>query len=250
MSVTAAEIILYASANMPQDNVSTSGGAIDLTTRIVPTSATLFNSLGDTLKYVSSNAGDTMNVTVTGRNAAGAIVTETIALNGTTVVNGAVTFQSIEKVVIASAHAGTVTLTKTTGGATVTTIESGVLTIRRLFYAAAADPSTGGTQLFYEKFFIKNTDGTNSYLGLSISETSDPSSVLDFAVALAVNDSVSVANRKTAPPTIVFASTPATIPGTDLAAGAAIGVWARLTLAAGQAAAEYAWGIQTSGQTT
>jgi len=251
MSVTAAEIILYGSANMPQDDVSTSGGAIDLTTQIVPTSASLFNALAASfLDYVSSNAGDAMNVTVTGRNAAGSIVTETKALNGTTLVSGAVAFQSIEKIVIASAAAGTVTITKHTGGATVTTIVAGVTTMRRLFYAAAADPASGATQTRYEKFFIKNTDGTNSYLGLTISETSDPSAVLDFAVALAVNDTVSVANRKTAPATITFASTPATIPGADLAAGAAIGVWARLTLAAGSAAAEYAWGIQTSGTTT
>lgn len=251
MSVTAAEIIFYAAASMPQDDVSTSGGAIDTTTVVVPTSAALFNALaGSFLDYVSANAADAMNVTVTGRNAAGAIVTETKALNGVTLVNGAVAFASIEKIVLASAAAGVVTVTKHTGGATVTTLAAGVLTVRRLFYAAAADPASGGVEVRYEKFFIKNTDGTNSYLGLQISETSDPSNVLDFGAATAVNDAVSVANRKTAPAGIAFASTAIGIPGTDLAAGAAIGVWARLTLAAGQAAAEYAWGLQTSGQTT
>jgi hypothetical protein len=40
------------------------------------------------------------------------------------------------------------------------------------------------------------------------------------------------------------------VPGTDLAAGAAIGVWAELTLAAGAAPALYTWGVQVSGQTT
>lgn len=251
MSVTAAEIILYGSANMPQDDVSTSGGAIDLTTIIVPTSATLFNALADKLDAVSSNAGDnSQTVTITGRNAGGSIDTEVIALNGTTLVNGVKTWQSIEKIVVSGAHSGTITLTKHTGGAGVAALVSGVLTCRRLFYGAAADPGGGASQVRYEKFFIKNTDGTNSYLGLTITETSDPSAVLDWAVALAVNDTVSVANRKTAPPTITFASTATTIPGNDLAAGAAIGIWARLTLAAGQAAAEYAWGLQTSGTTT
>jgi len=250
MSVTATEIILYAAANMPQDDVSTSGGSIDTSTRIVTTSASLFNALADKLNYVSSNSGDTMNVTVTGRNAAGSIVSETIALSGTTLASGSTVFQSLEKIVIAAAHAGTVTVTKNTGGATVAAIESGVLAIRRLFYGAAADASSGGTQTRYEKFFVKNTDGTNSLLAMQVSETSDPSSVLDFGAAAAVNDSLSVANRKTAPGGITFASTAIGIPGSDLAAGAAIGIWARLTLPAGQAASEYAWGLQVSGSTT
>ena len=252
MSVTAAEIILFASASMPQDDVSPSGGAIDLTTQIVPTSASLFNALGGSfLDYVSSAAGDTtQSVTVTGRSAAGSIVTETKALNGTTLVNGAVAFQSIEKIVLSAGVAGTLTVSKHTGGATVGTLSGAGLTLRRLFYAAHADAASGGAEVFYEKFFCKNTDATNSLLSATLTETSDPSAVLDYAVALAVNDSVSVANRKTAPPTIAFSSAAQTIPGTDLAAGAAIGIWARLTLAAGQAAAEYAWGIQMAGQTT
>ena len=252
MSVTAAELIYYGAANVPQDDASTAGGAIDLTTIVVPTSASLFNATGGSfVDYVSSNVGDTMNVTVTGRDAQGRIISETKALNGTTLVNGAVAFTSILKIVIASVAAGTVTITKHTGGATITTIAAGVTTVRRMFYAAAANAVGGATKVLYEKLFAKNTDATNALLAAQVTETSDPSNVLDFALAAAVNDSLSVANRLTAPAGgLTFDSNAKNIPGTDLAATAAIGIWARLTLAAGQAAAEYAWGLQLAGNTT
>jgi hypothetical protein len=250
MSVVATDLVYYASANMPEDNASPSGGAIDTTCRVVPDSASLFNALADTIDYVSSSAGDTMNVTVTGRDAQGRIVQETKVLNGTTTVNGTVSFQSIEKVVVAAAHAGTVTLKKNTGAATIVALEPGVLTVRRLFYGAAADVAGGASRTFYEKFFVKNNNGTNALLSAQVSETSDPAAVFAFALATAVNDSGSVANRLAAPGGLTFNSTAKNVPGTDLAAGAAIGVWAELTLAAGAAPALYTWGVQVSGQTT
>lgn len=252
MSVVVGDLIYYAAASMPQDDASTAGGAIDTAAVVVPTSASLFNSLADKVDVVSANAGDTtQTVTVTGRLASGVIDTEVLALNGTTAVLCAKTFQSILKIVVSASHAGVVTCTKHTGGATITTIAVGILTVRRMFYNAIANPTGGTTKVFYEKLFVKNTNGVNALLAAAISETSDPSTVLAFALAAAVNDSVSVANRLTAPAGgLTFDSAAKNVPGTDLAAGAAIGVWAQLTLTAGAAASEYAWGLQAAGNTT
>src|SRR5579862_1053642 len=161
MSVQASDIVCYGAASMPQDDASGAGGAIDTTTIVVPSSASLFNAFGGSfVDYVSANNGDTMNVTVTGRDSQGRIISETKALNGTTLVPGAVAFSVILKVVLASAAAGVVTLTKHTGGATLTTFPVGVTTVRRLFYAAYANAAGGASIVRYEKFFVKNTNGS------------------------------------------------------------------------------------------
>lgn len=79
MSITAAELIAYASASLPTDDTSTTGGAIDATRRPVFTDISSAEKLD-----LASSAADTRNVTIVGRDSTGAVVQETIALNGTT----------------------------------------------------------------------------------------------------------------------------------------------------------------------
>lgn len=237
MAVAASDIVIYGSANMPEDNSGTAGGAIDTTVLVVPDSASLFNSLNDTIEIVSSNAGDTtQTLTVTGRNAAGSIITENIGANGTTVANGATTFDRILKLELSAACAGTLTVRKATGDTTIVAIPAGVETVRRPFYAATADVSGGSERKFSEKVFVKNTHGTLAALGMAISESADPSSKIDFAIEDAQNDTGTIANRLATPTEITgdgFSSSSKTIPSDDLGPGDAIGVWLRLTLAAG-----------------
>jgi hypothetical protein len=251
MSILASELIVYGSANMPEANGTTSGGAIDTTCKIVFTDI----AATDSIEFVSTNAGDTMNITVYGRSAAGAIVSETKALTGTTPTAATTaTFERVLKVVLASTATGTVTVRRATGDTTIATMEPGITSVRRLFYDAAADASGGSSRDFYEKVFVKNTNGSLTLTNAQIAEQADPTGNITFDLEDAVNDNNSVADRLNTAPTGMsssFNNTTKTVPGGgNLAAGAAIGVWLKLTLAAGTAAAKSTYTIRATGTTT
>ena len=94
MTVSQNELYFYGSANMPEDEASTVGGAVD-TTKLVFFSDISPNGLMD---YVSSSASDTAAViTVTGLDATGVSQAEAKTLNGTTLVNGSQTFERLMK---------------------------------------------------------------------------------------------------------------------------------------------------------
>lgn len=253
MSLSATDLVFYGSASMPEDNSTTSGGAIDTTTKIIFTDI----ATTDQVTVISSAAGDTtQTVTVYGRNAGGTIVSEDLSLNGTNRVTGAVAFERILKVVVNAAHTGTITVTQDNSPTftSIGTLESGVLTLRRLFYDSAADASGGSSRDFYEKIFIKNTNGTFTLSNAQIAEQSDPSANITFDLEDAVNDNNSTASRLNTAPTGMsssFNGTTKTVPGGgNLIAGAAIGVWLKLTLAAGASAAKSTYTLRTTGTTT
>jgi len=94
MSVLTSDLVFIGSADMPDADGVTTGGA--------PTFSTLvtFADLSATqvLDYVSSSASDTATtIAVTGRDATGVIQTETKTLTGTTAVAGAQSFQRLLK---------------------------------------------------------------------------------------------------------------------------------------------------------
>lgn len=94
MTVSQNELFFYGSANMPEDEVSTVGGAVD-TSKLVFFSDISPNGLMD---YVSSSASDTAaTIALTGLDATGVSQTETKTINGTTLVNGAQTFERLMK---------------------------------------------------------------------------------------------------------------------------------------------------------
>jgi hypothetical protein len=73
MPIASSDLVAYSSANVPEDDTSTSGGAIATTSQ--PDVQQM--AANDTLSVVSSNAGDTTKkVNVTGRSATGAIQSE------------------------------------------------------------------------------------------------------------------------------------------------------------------------------
>lgn len=96
MSANPANIRFYGSANMPDVDGATVGGAVDFTKKIDFTdiaSAGLYD-------YVSSSASDTAaTIALTGRDSTGVSVTETKTLTGTTVVAGTQSFERIQKAV-------------------------------------------------------------------------------------------------------------------------------------------------------
>ena len=239
----ASDLVAYLAASHPEDDVSTSGGARSTVER--PLDGQFAATAAAAL--VSDNAGDTMNVTVRGRDAAGEIVSEVIALNGTTEVVTTQTYQRILTVVLASAATGTVTLAQGSGGTVRHTFAPGETGARIFFIGAAADPSSADDR--YEKYFWENEHATESLLSAQLQLSADPASNYEVAVAGAVDDTESVANRLTAPSgeTFVDDGVDQGVPGTDLAAQTAIGHWVKQTLAAAEPAGQDTFTTQISG---
>lgn len=244
MSIQASDLKDYGSANMQETDSGTQGGAIDLTTKIDFTDI----SAADTIDAVSSAGGDTMNLTITSRDNSGVIQSETLALNGLTPVNFTQTCERVLKVVLGSASAGTVTLTKNTGGATIITLEPGITTVRRPFYNAATP--TVGTKIYYEKFFIKNTHATLALTVAQVVEQANPSGKITFGLEGSLNGSDSVTNRVTAPSETLDTNTKNVSNSQNLSPGSAQGVWMALTLAYTDAAAKSTVTFRMQGQST
>lgn len=246
MSISPSELIAYAAVNLPTDDVSTTGGAVDATRRPVFTDLTTASSVD-----IQSDGVDVRNVTITGRNSTGSVISETLALNGTTIVNGANTYERIEKVEVASTSASrTVTVIQHSNSTTISTIPVNEIGFYRMFRNSI---SSGSQTIRYEKFFYKNTDGALSLLGALITLTASPGNDanhnIQIGVATAQNDSGSVVTRLTAPAGVAFVglNSGQTIPGNDLPAGSVIGVWISETLAANAPSLKSTFTSQLSG---
>lgn len=235
---------------MPDTDAGTNGGAIDTLRRTVFTQI----AANDTIQAISTSASDTQNITVEGRSAAGAVVTETKAMTGTTAItfSSLATVERILKADLASNAVGTVTVRRTTGAVTIGVIPVGERGFMALFRKCASDPSV--QKNYYSKIFLKNNHATLSLLSATVTQSADPSARITHLLASAVNDSATQTDRVTAPAVAntqdpdTFDDTAKTVPGTDLAATAAIGVWLRLQLNAADAPFRSTYDIQIAGQ--
>lgn len=94
MSVNESDVYFYGSADMPDGDGVTTGGAVDFSKMVFFTD---LNS-NDTLDYVSSSSSDTATtLTSSGYDGSGLIQSETKTLNGTTKVVGTQTFAHLLK---------------------------------------------------------------------------------------------------------------------------------------------------------
>lgn len=247
-SITSSELVFYNAANEPTDSVSTGGGAIDTLRR--PDFTQLTQAGGEKVDVVSSNAGDTtQTLTLTGRLVDGSLVSETISLNGTVTVSSTNTYERVLKAELSATCTGNVTTKGHTSTTVFRIIPAGERGYQAIFQQLASDPVS--TTTWYAKFFIKNTDATLALTSSVVKENADPSGVIDFGLAGSLNDSVTIANRITAPGGIAFASTAVNVPNSqNLSSGSAIGVWLRLTLAGGNAALKTSWTGEIDGNTT
>ena len=250
MPIASTDLVQYASANMPDTDTGTNGGAIDTLRRVDFTQL----AANDDIEVISSSASDTQNCTITGRNAAGQVVSETKALTGTSAAIFA-TLGVIERVLtveLASAAIGTITVRRSVAGATVRTIPVGERGFMALFRKAASDPSV--QKDYFVKVFLKNIHGSLSLLNATVKQSADPDARITHLLASAVNDSATTADRVTAPGAAntqdpdTFDDTDKTVPGTDLAAGAAIGVWQRLRLPSADPPHRSTYDLQLTGQ--
>lgn len=264
MSVTSSDIYVYGAANMPEDDSSTTGGAIDRTIKMAFTALTA----NDTIDVVSDAAGDTtQTVTITGRLANGEIDTDALALNGITPVTGTVTFERILKVVVSATYVGTLTFSDgdsvqgtlfTMEGSGANPGGSAVLEMRRIFYGAAANASGGAVKNLHEKVFVANTNASTSLTSATVAFTDGTDdSLLDFKLEDAVNDTESVANRLTEPTGVSgsWDDTTKDVPGNNLGdrtTGTSdhIGVWVKLNLPSGQSPEKADLTLTVEGNTT
>jgi hypothetical protein len=246
VSVVASDLVQYHAATQSDVDATPVGGAIDTLRRPDFTQVTA----GDTVEVISNNAGDTQNCTIEARKADGTIVSETLALTGVAAKifagNGAI--DRILKVELASNAVGSVTVRKSVAGATYRVIPAGERGFSMVMRKGSS--STSGGVNYFAKTFWKNTNGVNALLGATISESADPAGVMTHGVATAVNDSGTAANRQTAPAGVTIDGTAKSIPGTDLAAGAAIGLWMQMTLAISNVAIKSTYTSQIAGSTT
>lgn len=256
MAIVAADIIIYGAAAMPEnDTADPVGGAIDKTIKILSLDMSDVGGT-DALDVVSDNAGDTtQTVTITGRLASGVIDTEVYTLAGTTPQTGTVQFERVLKIVVSATYLGILTVEDNSGNVTLGTLEgtvtapggAAVLELRRPFYAALAEDSGGSAVTLYEKVFVANTHATLALLAANIELTFDgTSSLVDFDLEDARNDTNNTGGNRTAEPAgagmlgaPTWADSILAVPGTDLedisSGNDHIGVWMRLSMAAGQA---------------
>lgn len=114
MSVTPNQIAFYGSANMPEADGATVGGAVSLAKQVgfYDMSAT------DTVDVVSSSASDTAaKVQVTGRDASGTVQTPAaITLTGTTVIANAFSAQQFERLLAGVITGGAIAGLSNPGG--------------------------------------------------------------------------------------------------------------------------------------
>lgn len=258
MSVIASDIKVYAASGTPEDDSTLAGGPINLTTRVLFDDVSLANvpsaEGGDgTLRYTSTNNGDSgVSVVAYGRNTAGSLVQETGVLgNSGVLTTGTQVFERILKVT-SEAHDYDVQVQDSDANV-ILTMESGITTVRRPFYNVSSSPSED--KVYYDKVFVKNCNESLALLNVSIIESADPSTFIEYALSDEINDSDTFTNRLTQPTATGaggFSSTTKTLlanAGTsDLGPGSGIGCYLSLSLPSGQAAAKTYYTMQISGE--
>ena len=227
MPIVATDLVKYGAASRPSDDVSTTGGAIDTLDRPDITQLTANAQIA-----VISDGADTRTVTVQGRNAAGAVISDVITLNGAVEALGTLTFERILTITLSTTSASrTVTVRQGAGGATRATIGLNELTRTSLFRQSASET---GVTLRYEKTFWKNNHGSLTLNSAQVRLTADPDARIRLGLATSINDTATVTNRKTAPAGVSFVDDNVyqSVPGGVLTAGDRIGVWWELNLPA------------------
>lgn len=129
-----------------------------------------------------------------------------------------------------------------------------IMTCRRPFYNSSADVSTGVARSYYDKVFLKNNHATLALTNAVISEFSDPTGNVTFALTSGLNDTGTNGsnNRQVAPTANIngsFDSANKNVANSqNHTAGAAQAVWLKLTLAAGASATNSYYILRETGQ--
>ena len=244
MSVVASDIVVYASQNMPQDDLSTAGGAINSGIRLVFTDI----ETNSVISAFSDDNSDSGTLTITGRDSAGIIVSENIALSGTTTVSGSQVFERILSSRSDTIAIGNISVSGATEVGTIFPTESG---FQRVFYDATANSTGGSDKTLYEKGFIKNN---NTALALQSATATEVSTglytIITFGLEKSLNYNESVGNRLNAPTGVTsYGNGPSGVAGNNLTPLDAQGIWLKMELAAGTSSTNSFYRIQVEGTT-
>tara|TARA_R110000824_G_scaffold10866_5_gene47616 strand:- start:10109 stop:10825 length:717 start_codon:yes stop_codon:yes gene_type:complete len=234
--------------NKPTSDSTLAGGDINSSIRATfddPSSTVAIN-------FLSTSAIDVQDVSVTGRNAGGTIIGETVTLNGTNTVATSNTYERILTCVLSSGAAGVITASGN-GVNKLTDIPVAESGFCRPFYDATASSSASKT--LYDKVFVKNNNGTSTLNNATLIEVSSGLySKIDFGLEAIQNSSQTVTNRTTAPTglagvALVYGAGPSGMVGDELVAENYQGVWLQLSLSAGETATNSYYQVQVSGTT-
>jgi hypothetical protein len=127
-----------------------------------------------------------------------------------------------------------------------------IITIRRPFYNAAANPGSGSIKVLYEKFFWSN-DSTQNLSFAYVQEILNRFGNILFGIDPTIPSISYAANRLTPPAisSLVFGRLNQVIPTVQsvLANGQAVGVWLSFTIPAGRSPQNFSYMSGLSGQT-
>lgn len=251
MAIVAADLEAWGCVNEVEDDSSTAGGAIQDDDHASGGIVVEFTDIAatDAVEILSSEA-DTRTVTVYGRDAAGAIVSEAEVLDGTTPQATTQTFERVSQVVLSTKHAtATVTVRRATDDATIFTLGPNTLEGWRAFYDAASEV---GAITRYKLIYLKNAHATLSLNSANVQLSSDPQANLEIALSSSKGDHGTIIDRTTLPTSISSwqeDTTDIPVPTGALAAGERIGVWVRQVLSGGASAFKNTFQLQLSGTT-
>ncbi len=169
MSVLKSQLRLYGSANMPDVDSTTTGGAFTASKKVVFTDITPTG----VLDYVSASASDTAVVlTVSGRDSTGVIQTEAKTLTGTTKVAGSQSYERLLKVVAS----GT-----TAVGDTAVLSHTAIVAAHTAVAAAAATSTLDATVT------LQSGDGASVFAGDIFRPTNNTPSGVNFQLREIIN---------------------------------------------------------------
>lgn len=220
------ELVFRPCVSQPLSDAVTSGGALLSTGRIIssfPLSAV------DRLRVESDEGADTQVVTVRGMLESGWPATEALQLAGTAIVRGAVEFAQILDIELSAQATGVVVIKRLSTGTTIVSVPEGTTRMTTLFKYGL--PRQARIVARYEKLFVLNTSDEILH-DFVVKLHEDSSESLEIGLATAVGDSVSVANRLTAPSGVQFLGPGVLVggPECDLDGGESIGLWIKQTL--------------------
>lgn len=250
MAVTSSDLVLYASANMPLNDSTTSGGAIDSGVRVTFTDP----SSAAQLIIFSSSASDTsQTLALKGRNPAGSIITESMSLDGTTNVTSSNTFERVLTAELSDVGVGNITVSGN-GVNKIAEIPIGESGFLRPFYDATADVST--SKALYEKIFVKNNNTSSTLDGATLIPVASTglASQITYGIENGKASPQSVTDRTTAPTGVdSFGSGASGVypNGTGiLSAYDYQGFWLKLSIDANNSSINSFYEIQVSGTTS
>lgn len=170
MSVTINQVIVYGSANMPEADSATVGGAVDFTKRVsfydIPATGTL--------DVVSSSASDTATkVQVSGRDSTGTVVTPAVVtLTGTTLIAGAFGAQQFQRLLSGVISGGAIGTLSSPGGTPAVGDVAVMATTRAISAHTAQVGSANTTGTTPPLFKLQSGDGATlaalTYAGLGL----------------------------------------------------------------------------------